>query len=108
AQFKKELEEKKKELQEIDSQDEELIDSYEDKIDALEEKVNSVNYTDEQKEVFKSELAALLSRISVYKLILNAIYGQCIINSDLHSEVSMEKIQPRGANLPIKKVVSSL
>lgn len=70
--------------------------------------------TGEEKERLEAELSALESRISVFKLILNAIYGQCIINSDLHSEVKMFDIDtvddedPLLENLGLKKAISSM
>lgn len=60
-----------------------------------------------------TELAGLEARIVVFKLILNAIYGQCIINSDRHSEVSMVNLDsssddPLNDNLSLKKLISSM
>ena len=66
-----------------------------------------------EKNHLESELSALESRIAVFKLILNAIYGQCIINSDRHSEVAVydidkESEDPLLENIKLKTTISSM
>jgi hypothetical protein len=60
---------------------------------ALAEHLADTELTDAERAELQAEYDAVCARIIVYKLILNAIYGFCIVNSDKHKQADLLDIE---------------
>jgi hypothetical protein len=58
--------------------------------------IKNCETTQDEKDILEGELSAESTRVEIYKLILNAIYGYTIVNSDRHKEAVM--IEPCDDN----------